>query len=192
MTPPTLEEVWSLYGDRLRGYLRSRMADASEVDDVLQLVMYKTHEQLPSVRNLAHLRAWLFRVAQNAVVDHHRKVVRRREDFEEPPDTEQGSDELASRDQVELLDCVRAFVERLPAKDREVLEAVDLDGLSQRAVADQLGVSYSTVKSRVQRARERLAHDLRSCCDVEIAPSGAIVGTPRERTFACEKSGDKN
>ncbi len=189
MTLSTLEDVWSFYGDRLRRYLLSRMSDASEVDDVLQLVMFKTHEQLSSLKSLAHLRAWLFRVAQNAVVDHHRRVVRRREELGEPPTSELSPDATANGDQVELLDCVRAFVERLPARDREILEAVDLDGLSQRALADQLGVSYSTVKSRVQRARERLAKDLRSCCEVEIAPNGAFVGTPRENDVDCMASG---
>lgn len=179
---PTLEEVWSLYGERLRQYLRSRASNSADIDDVLQVVLYKTHKQLPTVRNLAHLRSWLFRVASNALVDHERRVAGRREDFDATPasvETSKTTSDAPTSDQVELSSCVRPFIQRLPERDRDALEAVDLEGITQRALADQLGVSYSTLKSRVQRARNRLAADLLRCCAVEAGPDGQIVGTPR-------------
>jgi len=179
---PTLDEVWSQYGQRLRGYLAARASNPADVDDVLQVVLLRTHDKLASVRDLGQLRGWLFRVARNALIDHERQVSRRREtaDVSESVAAE-AVPEPPEADQVELSSCVRVFVERLDPKDRDVLEAVDLQGRTQRAIADDLGVSYSTVKSRVQRARDRLAADLSGCCAVEIGPDGRVLGTPHKR-----------
>ena len=71
---------------------------------------------------------------------------------------------------------LRAVIEGLPPKYREALTLVDLGGKSQKEVAEALGVSYSGMKSRVQRAREMLKRAILDCCAYEFDKYGNVVG----------------
>ena len=186
---PTVAQIWSEYGDRLRRYLSARTANPADVDDVLQEVLLRTHQELGTVRDLGQLRGWLFRVAHNALVDHQRGAARRREAFGVSEALPAPTPDMPDHDQVELSDCVRLFLGRLDARDRDVLEPIDLGGRSQRDLAAELGVPYSTLKSRVQRARDRLAAEFSSCCTIEVSPDGTLLGSPRHS--GCTKSDDR-
>lgn len=186
---PTIEEIWETYGKRLRRYLASRASNPADVDDVMQEVLLRSHERIVSIRDLSQLRSWLFRVARNALVDQERRVNSRKEvssvdetlEAAEPP-------AVPGAHQVDLADCVRPFLGRLDERDRLMLDLVDLQGRSQRAVAAEMELPYSTVKSRIQRARDRLAAELSSCCTVQVLDDGQVLGTPV--AASCQGTGD--
>ena len=67
------------------------------------------------------------------------------------------------------------MIEELPEKDREALKLTDIEGLTQRELADRLKISVSGAKSRVQRAREKLKEVLLECCHVEVDRLGRVV-----------------
>jgi RNA polymerase sigma-70 factor (ECF subfamily) len=82
------------------------------------------------------------------------------------------------------------MIDTLPPPDREALTLTELEGLSQREAAERLGMSYSGLKSRVQRGRAKLRAVLDRCCEVELDPRGAVI-TFRPRGNGCETpSGD--
>ncbi len=75
----------------------------------------------------------------------------------------------------ELSNCIQPFVKSLPKKYRDAVEAVDLKGVSQKAMAEELGLSHSAIKSRVQRGRQMLAELFQACCTYELDKRGNIM-----------------
>ena len=87
-------------------------------------------------------------------------------------DGEPSSDALAS---AELAGCVAPFIEHLPPRYRDALKLVAIEGQSQKAAADRLGLSVSGMKSRVQRGRKKLKDAILRCCAVELDPRGEVI-----------------
>ena len=173
-----IDEIWTEYSGALRGFLRKRVANDADVDDLLQDILIKTHAHLSDVRDPAALRAWLFQVARNATMDFYRS--RGRAQAVHADDLWYGEAEEASA-LADLEGCVTPFLAALPDADAALLRAVDLNGQSQKALAAEMGIPYSTLKSRVHTARDRLADQYRACCALELGAQGEILDfTPRE------------
>ena len=85
----------------------------------------------------------------------------------------------------EVLTWLRPTAESLPDGYREALLLADFEGLSQRQVADRLGLSLSGAKSRVQRARKLLRQRLEQCCELALEPGGKVVDFRRRRACNC-------
>lgn len=169
------QEIWQSYRDELYGFLLSRVGRPEDAEDLLQDVMVRTHRRLDSVKDTSRLRSWLFQITRNALVDHYRSSSRDSSlELESRhlggPNRPEGEDVLE-----ELSRCVRPFLERLPEPYRGTLEAVELRGQSQKELAASLGVSYSTVKSRVQRGRLKLAELFHQCCLYELDSQGNVM-----------------
>ena len=172
-----LQQVWQEYRDRLRQFLLSKVKNRADADDLLQEILIKTYNHLDTVKEPEKFLSWLFQIARNTLIDYYRKtsVETSRQDIvkgamltdEEPEQYEQVRRELTS--------CIRPFLDRLPPKYREAIEAVDLQGESQKELAIKLGLSYSAVKSRVQRGRSMLKTKFEECCHYELDVRGNII-----------------
>ena len=166
-----IEQVWSEYRSSIEAFLHSKVSDAAEVDDLLQEVLIKTHEKLKTVEDEASIKAWLFRVTNNTIIDFYRKRARIRNI--DTNDLWYAQDEESVQE--ELSRCVEPFVQALPEDAARLLTAIDLEGRSQRDYADDLGISYSTLKSRVQKSRSQLRGLFDQCCQFTLDQSGNLV-----------------
>ena len=160
----------------LLAYLRRLVGDAQSAEDVLQDVLAKAISALrsdaPPTRNLA---AWLYRVAYNAAMDHHRA---RRPS--EPLDDELA--ELLPAPQADpglagaaLADCVRPLLSNLPEAYRAVVHASELEGRPLREIAEAHGISVDAAKQRASRGRRQLRDELLRCCEVALSAQGQVV-----------------
>lgn len=178
--------LWREHRERLRGYIGKRVRQRDAVDDILQDVFLKAHAGLSAVKAEGSVTAWLYRIAANAIVDHHRTqktwgAMAELPDELPPPRRE--------RDHVmELAYSIRPLIEAVPPPYREALVMADIDGLPQAEIARRLGLSLSGAKSRVQRGREKLRALVLACCDVEVGPHGIVGYTPRANGCACGRS----
>ena len=75
----------------------------------------------------------------------------------------------------ELAPSVAAMLERLPEHYREALVLTEYQGLTQKELAERLGLSFSGAKSRVQRAREKLKQLMLECCHFEFDCLGRVI-----------------
>ncbi|ETX00807.1 MAG: hypothetical protein ETSY1_09870 [Candidatus Entotheonella factor] len=167
-----IKQVWQDYRCELERFLRSRISNPEDAEDLLQDIMIKTYQQLHTVQDPSKLRSWLFQVTRNAVVDYYRQS------RQVPPDASFLMDEGTERYEQarqELSECIHLFIKQLPENYRLAVEAVDLRGVSQKALSEELGVSYSAAKSRVQRGRQMLAGIFESCCRFELDARGNII-----------------
>lgn len=176
MTAPCLMTAWSASEAELRGYLCHRLGHLEDAEELLQDVFIKAMRQGALFCRVENPRAWLFQVARNALADRLRLS---RQHVPLPDDLAALPEEsLAPVDA--LSQCLPRVLSELGAEDRLAITFCDLDGGSQQALAERLGISLSGAKSRIQRARQRLKQKMEKGCQVRFDETGAISSfTPR-------------
>lgn len=162
-------EIWTTFGERLGRFLRKRVSQAADADDLLQEIFAKIQAGLKDVEDPAKLESWLFQVARRAVIDHYRgKRMRALPlDLAAAPPAKDVAALVAS--------WLEPLMDELSPEDREALRLTDLEGVSQKELAGKLGLSATGARSRVQRARARLKGLLEACCDIETDRRGNAV-----------------
>ena len=177
---PDLASVWAQVGASIERFVRRRINDPHQADDVVADVMFRIHQNLAAVDDHERVTAWVFRITRNAITDHYRRTGRRREvlaaDIE--ADADQSADAWLDDQEAtlsELASCIRPLVDALPADYRRALELTDLDGHTQADAARIEGISLSGMKSRVQRGRRQFATLVKQCCDVSTDSRGGLV-----------------
>jgi len=155
---------------RLLAFIRRRIDDAAEAEDILQEALYELVAAERLAQPVEQIGAWLMRVARNRIIDRFRK-----KRPERLADAAGGADEARVLDELLpaadgtpetaamralLLDEIEAALEELPREQREVFIAQELDGLTFRELAERSGESINTLLSRkryaVLQLRERL------------------------------------
>jgi len=168
-----ISEAVSREQSRLRNFIRRRVADPGDAEDILQDVFYELVEAYRMMKPVEQVTAWLFRVARNRITDLFRRrsrealrnePVRVAEDGEVLlleellPSPDAGPDAVYARSV--LLEELDDALDELPAEQREAFIAHELMGYSFKELAAQTGVSVNTLLSRkhyaVLHLRERL------------------------------------
>jgi len=149
---------------RLRSFVRRRVADEGDVEDILQDVFYELVEAYRLVKPVEHAGAWLFRVARNRIIDFFRKkrtasIEDENLSIEEMLPSADGGPE-AEYVRSLLWEEIEDALEELPQSQREVFIAHELEGRSFKELSEETGVSVNTLLSRKRYAvlhlRERL------------------------------------
>jgi RNA polymerase sigma factor (sigma-70 family) len=158
---------------RLRNFIRKRVADRADAEDILQDVFYELIEAYRMMRPIEQVTAWLFQVARNRITDLFRRKARTipADGQASPPedsDTVRLEDMLPSADdgpeaayvRSVLSDELDAALDELPEEQRDVFVAHELMGYSFKELSARTGVSVNTLLSRKRYAivhlRERL------------------------------------
>lgn len=162
--------VYELLEADVRRWFRRR-APADRVDDLVQETFLRVHRGLPELREQDRLGPWVYRICRSVLVDAFRRE-RPEEPLEHEPIAPIG---VVEPDATEVVaGWLPAFVEGLPEGYREAMRLSELEGLSQREVADRLGLSPSGARTRVQRGRVLLREALEDCCRVTLE-AGEVV-----------------
>jgi len=171
--------------ERLLRYITSIVRDAAEAEDVLQEVMLRSSRGYADLRAEEALTTWLFRVATHACVDHLRRRARRLpvETWAELDELVAGDGSLPSLEQTvereEMSSCVQRLLGRLPDSYRSVLILADLEGLTAPEIGELLGLTLTTVKIRIHRARALLRKELEAGCSFSCDEWGVLVCEPK-------------
>ena len=162
---------------RLLAFIRRRIADAAEAEDVLQEALYELVLAYRMMQPVQQAGAWLTRVARHRIIDRFRKhkpqplADRRAAQGEEPdeafedllPAPDGGPESAVIREL--LLGEIEAALGELPPEQREVFVAHELDGLSFRELSARSGVSLNTLLARKRYAVLHLQRRLRAAWD---------------------------
>ena len=173
--------VWQEYGQKLQAMLNSKVSNPADAEDLLQDILLKTYQQLGSLKDASKLKSWLTSIARNTIIDFYRQRGRQPDLQHEALWYEEDQQDLLAA----MSDCVSPFVEALPADTAELIKAVDLQGMPQKALAEQQGLSYSGLKSRVQRGRKQLRQLFEGCCGLELDHRGRPMGC-EHKTNNCD------
>jgi len=168
-----ISEVIDRQQSRLRNFVRERVSDAGEAEDILQDVFYELVEAYRGMRRIEHMGAWLYRVARNRIIDSFRK--KGREPVRVPADSADegawGLEELlpspdagpdAAYARGVLLEELNRALEELPEEQRYVFVEHEIEGRSFKELAEETGVNANTLLSRKRYAVLHLRRRLRA------------------------------
>lgn len=164
-----LNRAWQAHAAEIRRFLVHRGGHLQDAEDLLQELFLKAVQQ-PDFCTLDKPRAWLFHVARNLLIDRLRLTK-----TQVPlPDDLVASEEPALKPVDQLSHCIPRVLSELAPADREAILLCDLQGMTQQAYADKLGISLVAAKSRVQRARVRMQAQMVRACQVRFDDSGEV------------------
>ena len=154
----TLEEIVERDRGRLRSFIRKRVPDPSDAEDILQDVLY---ELVDSTKPIEQVTAWLFRVASNRIIDRFRKQKHQMLSIDDLLPSPEGGPDAAYARSV-LVDELGAALDELPKEQRDVFIAHELEGRSFRDMSIQADVSVNTLLARKRYAVIHLRSRLRA------------------------------
>jgi len=175
-----ISEVVKREQSRLRNFIRRRVPDSRDAEDILQEVFYELVEANRLLMPIEHITGWLFRVARNRIVDLFRKkepdsfsdaALHRRDDEDDGllqledllPSPDAGPEALYARNM--LLDQLDEAVDELPKEQRDVFVAHELEGRTFKEMSAATAVSVNTLLSRKRYAVLHLRERLQSIYD---------------------------
>jgi len=172
-----ISEVVAEERSRLRNFIRRRVPNPSDVEDILQEVFYELVEANRLLMPIEHVTGWLFRVARNRITDLFRK--KRPENFSDAalededgellqiedllPSPDAGPEALYIRSV--LLDELDFAINELPDEQREVFVAHELEGRSFKELSAETGVKVNTLLARKRYAVLHLREQLQNIHD---------------------------
>lgn len=177
-----IETIWKEYRADIKAFLHSKVANYDDVDDLLQDILLKAYKNIDNIKSESCIKPWLFQIANHMIIDFYRKKGKPREWH--VGDIYWHEESIGAIQTLSF--CVFPFMKALPKEIAELLIAIDIHGQSQKEYASNLGINYSTVKSRVQKARRQLRKLFEDCCYLSFDQYGSLIDfDPKSKD--CEK-----
>ncbi|MGB2692416.1 MAG: sigma-70 family RNA polymerase sigma factor [Thermodesulfobacteriota bacterium] len=158
-----VDRVWNEFSGQIRGYLLKKVKVEDDADDLLQEIFIKIHSNLEQLEDEKKLAPWIYQIVRNSLTDYYRK---KRLETSELDEENTASLEIETDDDIYsacVSGCLKVFIDRLPEKYKEPLVLSDIKEIKQKDIAEQMELSYSGLKSRVQRGREMIKEMFLDC-----------------------------
>jgi len=166
-------DIGKLYEDLnkpLKAFIGKRVNDPAIAEDLLHDVFLKIHNHVGSLKEEEKLASWIYRIAQNSIIDFYRRRKEMIPAQDDVPFDANQFDDIPEK----LAPTLKALINQLPDIYKDALLLIDFEGVKQTELAARLGISVSAVKSRVQRARKMLKELLLECCHFEFDRYGTV------------------
>jgi len=167
----TIETIWQEYRTALKHFLQSRVSNTADVEDLLQEILIKSHNNLNSLQSASSLKSWVFQIANHVIIDYYRKKAKGQELQVEDLWYEEDATDIKQ----DLSQCITPFINALPEDTASLLIDIDLNNVKQKDYAKANDISYSTLKSRVQKGRKQLRDLFEDCCHLSFDKQGNII-----------------
>lgn len=167
-----LENIWKEHHDQLLAFIKKRIKNDDLAEDILQDVFVKILLKIDTLKDQSKLKSWIYQLTRNAIYDHFRgsRSVADVENLNLEPD-----DDNLPQAMQEATGWIGFYVHALPETYREALILYELEGKSQKEIAEKLNISYVNARSRVQRGRQILKKNLTDCCVFNVDSYGNII-----------------
>lgn len=149
--------IYTQYRDKVFGFVRSRVSNSNDAEDVVQSVFLKVYGNLDKFDEAkASMSTWIYTITRNTVYDYL-KAKQNRPVFELPDNTEDGTeapDEKLIRN--EILEELACALEKLPQDQRDIIILLYYKNLERKNVAEMLGMTYGQLRYLHDKALRRL------------------------------------
>ncbi len=161
--------------EKITKRISMKIESNTDVEDLRQEVFIRYVNGLKNIKNKDNLCGYLLRITDNLVNDFYRnKNKMSSNDFNHIEPFESSKEMITEEYSLSDISLI-SFIDTLPDKYKEALMLTEIHGESQKKVAEKLNLSYSALKSRVQRAREILKTEILNCCDYKFDVYGNII-----------------
>jgi RNA polymerase sigma-70 factor, ECF subfamily len=166
--------IYAEFHQSMLAFIRSRIKSREDAEDILQNVFIKISANIHSLAEDEKLKSWIFTITRNSVIDYYRNKAQQKTTLSEG--IGEGIVDLSDPDPTKGLDqCVGSLINLLPDEYRDIIIESELKGIKQKDLAEQYGVAYSSMRSKVQRGRERLKELFYNCCHIETDRRGNVL-----------------
>lgn len=167
-----IQEIWRDLYQELKKFISGKVKDIDITEDILQDVFLKIQLNIHTLTDCTKLTSWVYQITRNTIADHYRKTTNLKVQID-------GFD-LAERDTEEplyhsLSNCINQKINMLSDKYKQAVLLTYLKDYSQIELAEELNISYSGAKTRVQRGREKLKDLILNCPNVETDSKGNLI-----------------
>jgi RNA polymerase sigma-70 factor (ECF subfamily) len=163
-------EIWEGYKSSLLGYIQKRVDNRDDSKDILQEVLLKSYQFCSKGKTILHLKSWLYKITQNAIIDYYKK---NNKSISLEFDITEEDDENSTIG--EASDYIKALLKLLPDKYAKPLYMYDLENIDQKTIAERLNLTLPNTKSRIQRGRVKLKERFLECCVVAFDTNGEMI-----------------
>lgn len=171
-------ELASLYTEFkavLLNYIKKKVPNSHDAEDILHNTFIKVATNLDSLNRREKLQSWIFTITRNNINDYYRKKsgltnISLEDELTGDTTVEEYNDTVKGLDC-----CLMKFLHQLPEEYRDILIDVELNGIKQKDLVAKYELAYSSIRSRVQRGREKLKEVLLKCCSVELDNRGNVL-----------------
>jgi RNA polymerase sigma-70 factor (ECF subfamily) len=170
---PGIEEIYHDFNKSLFAFIKSKVKHKEDAEDILHNVFLKIATHIHTLLRKEKLQNWLFRITRNAIIDYYRRPGKSSEPFE--IDLIDKSEDSFDDAVEELTGCVKSFISKLPEKYREIVHESEIHGVRQKDLSEKFDMAYPSVRSRVQRGREKLKDLFLECCRIDLDSRGGIM-----------------
>ena len=186
MKDSELNTIWNKFSAELLNFIKAKVNDAYEAEDILQEVFIKIYRNIEHLNDEAKLTSWLYTITNNTIIDYYRRRKGSAVQIEKVEGVLEREAESTNMND-EMLTCLRLFLYQLPDKYKEPLEMYQFKGMNHREISEKLNISLSGSKTRIQRAREKLREILTECCEIEFDTYGNIVEYKPKESYRCSQ-----
>ncbi|MCT4615309.1 MAG: sigma-70 family RNA polymerase sigma factor [Marinifilaceae bacterium] len=163
-------KIVSEFYDQIFGYIIKRINNREKAQDITQEVMGRFIEAYNKNTPVKNIKAWLFQVTRNIIIDKYRKM----DNLEFDNDK---TDDISSEEEFkfEAEDYIIPMIKLLPKEYGLPLLMSDIEKRKQSEIAEKLNISLSATKMRCQRARKMLYNLFLECCNIEYTENGEFA-----------------
>jgi len=159
-----ISEIVAEERPRLGNFIRRRVPDPSDAEDILQEAFVRSLDRTPSLPDSESATTWFYRVLRNAITDHFRRQDSRGRALDRFATETEVAETPDNGLEAVVCACVLSLVETLKPEYGAAVRRVDLDGTSVRVYAEEAGITPSNAGVRLHRAREALRRQLARSC----------------------------
>jgi RNA polymerase sigma-70 factor (ECF subfamily) len=165
--------IWGSFKNELLNFIKKRISNEEDAADILQDIVIKIHLKSESLDEISNLTGWLYQVTRNAIIDYYRKGNLK---FDVQESVSEDS-EVNEKEQQKFARCLNSHLKELPINYQDAFQKIQVEGISQKEYAKEIGISYSGAKSRFQRSKHQLKELFIECCQVETDKYGNILSS---------------
>lgn len=184
-----LATIYSQFHQALLGFIKSKVNNHHDAEDILQNVFVKIAVGINDLSRREKLQSWIYTITRNSITDYYRVANNRNRiaGTDDVPDTlvvEEYNDATKG-----LECCLMNFMNQLPTEYKDIIIDVEINGVKQKDLASKYSLAYPSVRSRVQRGREKLKELLLECCAIESDNRGNVLNVVSRTTCATGDNG---
>jgi RNA polymerase sigma-70 factor, ECF subfamily len=164
-----MENNTQLYRE-LKRFVAGKVKNLPDAEDIVQDVFIKAQLKSDQLKEADKFTAWMYQITRNSIIDYYRqkkKILEEQFENESPEEYNQFNDCVIS--------CLKQLMHTLPSPYREALVATEVEQVPQKQLAHKLGISYSGLKSRVQRGRQMLKEKMDALYRIRTDSYGNVI-----------------
>ncbi len=179
MQPQLTKQIFEEYHAKLLGFIGARVGNPDDAEDILQETFLKIHSRINTLKEDTKIQSWIYSITRNTIIDYYRT---HKSAKELPESLSKPDPEPYEENRQEMADWFLPLIKTLPPQFKQPLLLSEIDGLSQKEVAEKAGLSLSATKSRIQRGRKVIKDTLLDCCQFEFDHQGKVLDYQKKQT----------